>query len=366
MKETIQIFGLGYVGFSLAVVLSRHYKIEAFDIDNRKIKFINNGISPIKEKKLEEAFLKNNKNINALNISEFESSIYPKYAIIALPSNFSNEQYRFDTRIIESIIEKIKNFNNDTNIVIKSTIPIGFTEYINKKYNSTNIIFSPEFIREGNSYEDNIYPSRIIVGSENKNKISEDFSKLMHSVAKNNPRISLMSSSEAEAVKLFSNSYLAMRVAFFNEVDSYALDRSLDSKNIIEGICMDDRIGNFYNNPSFGYGGYCLPKDSKQLLNEFNDIPQNIVRSIIESNETRAKFLAGKINEYNVKKVGIFLLSMKKDSDNYRFSSTITLIEHLSKFNVTIIIFEPLIKDKFFNNYKIEKTLTNSLIALIS
>ena len=274
-----------------------------------------------------------------------------------MPSNFSNEQYRFDTRIIESIIEKIKNFNNDTNIVIKSTIPIGFTEYINKKYNSTNIIFSPEFIREGNSYEDNIYPSRIIVGSENKNKISEDFSKLMHSVAKNNPRISLMSSSEAEAVKLFSNSYLAMRVAFFNEVDSYALDRSLDSKNIIEGICMDDRIGNFYNNPSFGYGGYCLPKDSKQLLNEFNDIPQNIVRSIIESNETRAKFLAGKINEYNVKKVGIFLLSMKKDSDNYRFSSTITLIEHLSKFNVTIIIFEPLIKDKFFNNYKIEKNL---------
>ena len=276
--------------------------------------------------------------------------------ILALPTNFCDKSNSFDTNIIEKLIPSILKINNDILIVIKSTVPIGFTTKMVKKYSSKRIIFSPEFLREGSALYDNLYPSRIIIGGDSK--LSEFFLNIMKfSAAKKEVDTLLMSSDEAEAVKLFSNTYLAMRVAYFNELDNFALSKNLNTKNIIDGMSKDPRIGNFYNNPSFGYGGYCLPKDTKQLLSNFDNVGQSLIESIIESNQIRKEVLIQDIIKKSPKVVGIYRLQMKSGSDNFRFSSIHDIMKGISAANIDIVVFEPTIEDDSFLNYKIENRL---------
>ena len=276
--------------------------------------------------------------------------------ILALPTNFCDKSNSFDTSIIEKLIPSILKINNDILIVIKSTVPIGFTTKMVKKYSSKKIIFSPEFLREGSALYDNLYPSRIIIGGDSK--LSDFFLNIMKSsAAKKEVDTLLMSSDEAEAVKLFSNTYLAMRVAYFNELDNFALNKNLNTKNIIDGMSKDPRIGNFYNNPSFGYGGYCLPKDTKQLLSNFDNVGQSLIESIIESNQIRKEVLIQDIIKKSPKVVGIYRLQMKSGSDNFRFSSIHDIMKGISEANIDIVVFEPTIEDDSFLNYKIENRL---------
>ncbi len=353
----IAVAGTGYVGLSLATLLSQKNEVVALDIIEEKVNMINNKISPIKDKEIED-FL-NEKNLNLRATLDYKDAFEgAKFIIISTPTNYDEEKNYFDTSSVEDIIQKVKSLNLDATMVVKSTIPVGFITEMKEKYDIDNIMFSPEFLREGHALYDNLYPSRIIVGE--KSKRAEEFANLLKDACyKEDVVIKYMDSTEAEAVKLFANTYLALRVAYFNELDTYAEMNNLNTKDIIEGVCLDPRIGNHYNNPSFGYGGYCLPKDTKQLLANYKDIPQNMIKAIVESNTTRKKHITDMILEKKPKTVGIYRLIMKSNSDNFRASAIQSVIENLNKAGVNIVIFEPTISADKFENYKVIHDLDN-------
>ena len=347
----IAVAGTGYVGLSLAVLLSQHNEVYALDIMKEKVDMINNHISPIRDNEIED-YLKNKKLNLKATLDYKEAFKDAKYIVISTPTNYDDKTNKFDTSSVEDTIEKVISMNLDTTIIIKSTIPVGFTEKMKDKYGIDNIIFSPEFLREGSALYDNLYPSRIILGE--KSKRAEEFANLLKEGAlKENIDVKFMGNTEAEAVKLFSNTYLALRVAYFNELDTYCELKGLNTKEIIEGVGLDPRIGSHYNNPSFGYGGYCLPKDTKQLLANYKDVPENLIEAIVKSNDTRKTHIAEMIISKNPKVVGIYRLTMKTDSDNFRSSAIQGVIQNLKKSNVEIIIYEPTLEDDEFNDCKV-------------
>lgn len=347
----IVVVGMGYVGLSLATLLSQNHEVIAIDIDLKKVEFINNRICPIKDEWISNFFKEKDLQLKAtLNFDYFCTDI--DFVVICTPTNYDETVNCFDTSSVEKIIEKISNQKRDITIIIKSTVPVGFCERMRKKHHNNNIIFSPEFLREGNALFDNLYPSRIIVGDTTEK--AKQFGELLNSLSlRKDVSIRYMNSNEAEAVKLFSNAYLALRISFFNELDTYAELKNLNSKDIIEGVCLDPRVGMYYNNPSFGYGGYCLPKDTKQLLANYKNIPQSLVRAVIESNELRKDFIAKKISSHKPKCVGIYRLTMKKSSDNFRESSIIDIMKKIVSMNIKVVIYEPNIKNGDFNGFKI-------------
>lgn len=344
MKKIV-VVGIGYVGLSNAILLAQKNEVHAVDIVKEKVNLINAKKSPIIDREIQEYLL--NKDLNLLAV-ENGLSLYEDadFVIISTPTNYDEKKNYFDTSSVESVIEDVLEYSNKATIVIKSTIPVGYTEKISKKYNTNRIIFSPEFLREGHALYDNLYPSRIIVGTPGENqdlkKKALEFAELLSEGAiSEDISILHMNSTEAESVKLFSNTYLALRVAYFNELDTFAEIRGLNSKNIIEGVCKDPRIGNEYNNPSFGYGGYCLPKDTKQLLANYENVPNNLIRAIVEANSTRKDFIAEQVIKKNPKIVGVYRLTMKAGSDNYRQSSIQGVMRRLRAEGISIIIFEP-------------------------
>ena len=349
----IAVAGTGYVGLSLATLLSKKNEVIALDIIPEKVEMINNRISPIKDEMIEKYFKEENLNLKAtLDYKEAFKNV--DYIIISTPTNYDEETNSFDTSSVEDIIKKVIDMNLNTTMVIKSTIPVGFVEQIKNKYGIDNIFFSPEFLREGKALYDNLYPSRIIVGE--KSEKAKKFAELLKdSSLKKNVKILYLNSTEAEAVKLFANTYLALRISFFNELDTYAEIKNLNSKDIIDGICLDPRIGDYYNNPSFGYGGYCLPKDTKQLLANYENVPQNLIKAIVKSNSTRKKYISDKVLEKNPKVVGIYRLTMKSGSDNFRQSAIQDIINNIKNNNagIKIIIYEPQINSNNFNGCEV-------------
>lgn len=351
----ITVVGAGYVGLSLATLLSKDNEVVLLDIIKEKLDMIDNRISPIKDKDIIDYF--KNKKLNLKTTLDYkEAFIDSNFIIIATPTDYNTETKVFDTRSVEENIEKIIEINKEATIIIKSTIPIGYTKEIRKRYSKNNIIFSPEFLREGKALYDNLYPSRIIIGD--KSSEAKKFGELLKKCAlKKDVVVKYMDSNEAESVKLFSNTYLALRISYFNELDTFAKKNNLNTKDIIEGVSLDPRIGDFYNNPSFGYGGYCLPKDTKQLLSNYENIPQNLIESIIKSNDTRKHFISEDIINKNPKLVGIYKLSMKKDSENYRQSAILDIINILKDNNIDMIIYDETLKDNSFNGIKVVNDL---------
>ena len=347
----IAVAGTGYVGLSIATLLSQHNEVVALDIIPEKVDMINNHKSPIRDKEIEE-FLAN-KNLNLRATLDYKDAFSgAEYIVISTPTNYDDEKNFFDTSSVEDIIQKVKDMGIDTTMVVKSTIPVGFIKNMKAKYGIDNIMFSPEFLREGKALYDNLYPSRIIVGE--KSARAEKFAELLKEGAiKKDVVVKFMDSTEAEAVKLFSNTYLALRVAYFNELDTYAEIKGLNTKDIIEGVGLDPRIGNHYNNPSFGYGGYCLPKDTKQLLANYKNVPQNLIRAIVRANKTRKKHITEMVMRRNPDVVGIYRLTMKKDSDNFRASAIQGIIERLKDEDVEVVIYEPTLKADEFNGCKV-------------
>lgn len=343
----IAVAGTGYVGLSIATLLSQNNEVVALDIIPEKVEMINKGISPIKDEYIED-YLKN-KNLNLRATLDYKDAFKDaEFIVISTPTNYDDEKNFFDTSSVEDIIQKVISMNIETTMVVKSTIPVGFIEEMKKKYNIDNIMFSPEFLREGRALYDNLYPSRIIVGE--KSQRAEKFAELLKEAAiKKDIPIKFMHSTEAEAVKLFANTYLALRVSYFNELDTYAELKGLNTKDIIDGVCLDPRIGDYYNNPSFGYGGYCLPKDTKQLLANYDKVPQNLIEAIVKSNDTRKDHITRMILVKNPKTVGIYRLTMKTNSDNFRASAIQGIIKRLKTNNINVIIHEPTLKAEEFN-----------------
>lgn len=351
----IAIVGTGYVGLSLAVLFAQHNEVYAVDVIQDKVKKINNKISPIQDDKIEEYLIEKKLNLKAtLNYEEAIKGA--KFVVIATPTNYDENLNYFDTSTVESTIKKVFEITQDITIIIKSTVPVGFTQKMRNKFETKRIIFSPEFLREGNALYDNLYPSRIVVGDRSETA-HEFVSLLVQGAIKKDISVLYTESTEAEAVKLFANTYLAMRISFFNELDSYAEVRNIDSKAIIEGVGMDPRIGNHYHNPSFGYGGYCLPKDTKQLLANYQDIPQEIMGAIVESNRTRKDHIANMILKHNPKVVGIFRLTMKSGSDNFRASAIQGIMKRIKAKGIEVVVYEPTLKEELFYNSKIIKSL---------
>ena len=363
----ITVVGIGYVGLSLAILLSQKNNVVALDIDAKKVEMVNNRISPINDKDVVKYLKERKLNLNAT--TDLKNALKNSdYVIICTPTNYNSTIESFDTSSVENIIKQINKMKINTTIIIKSTVPVGFTENMKKKYMMHNIIFSPEFLREGNALHDNLYPSRIIIGGRNKS--AYQFANILEEVSlKKDVDVLFMNSSEAEAVKLFSNTYLALRIAFFNELDTFAEVYNLNSKDIIEGVGLDPRIGNHYNNPSFGYGGYCLPKDTKQLLANYNNIPENLIEAIVKSNDTRKKHIVDMVMKKNPKIIGVYRLTMKTNSDNFRESAIQGIIEKLKNRDVKVIIYEPMLKDTIFNecevidDFKKFKELSDVILA---
>ncbi len=350
----IAIVGSGYVGMSLAVLLSQNNEVKILEIDSSRVDAINNNISTVEDNEIQD-FLSNKSLFLEATLDKKYAYTDKDFIIIATPTNYDEVKNKFDTSTVDKVTEEALLLNNEATIIIKSTIPVGHTKFLREKFKTDRIIFSPEFLREGSALKDNLYPSRIIVGGRCESSVS--FANLLNKCAINKCNILYMESTEAEAVKLFANTFLAMRVSFFNELDNYSLGNNLNTKDIIDGVCLDQRIGKGYNNPSFGYGGYCLPKDTKQLLADFNGIPQALIEGIVKSNSIRKDYITEIIKKKNPNVVGCYRLIMKEGSDNFRSSAIQGLINRIKSHGVEIVIYEPTISDNSFNGIKVIKDL---------
>jgi UDPglucose 6-dehydrogenase len=352
-KKKITVVGSGYVGMSLAVLLAQHNQVVVHDIDSSRIDRVNSMQSTVADAEI-DTFLRARELDITATLDKESAYQNAEFIVIATPTNYDTDQ--FDTSSVDGVIEDVLMLNKVATVVIKSTIPLGYTKSLQEKYETNRIIFSPEFLREGQALRDNLYPSRIIIGSNSQT--AKDFANLLKQGAhKKNIETLFVGATEAEAIKLFANTYLAMRISFFNELDSYALAQALDVKSIVDGICLDERIGEGYNNPSFGYGGYCLPKDTKQLLANYEDIPQDLIQAIISSNETRKDFISNHILNKNPSIVGFYRLIMKEGSDNFRSSAIIGLITRIRDAGIEVIIYEPCLSELYFEGMKVIKNL---------
>lgn len=352
----ICVVGAGYVGLSLAVMLSTKYEVHLVEISGEKVNLLRQRKSPIRDEYIEKYLAE--KELNLTVSSDLASSVAgADFAIVATPTNYDPKLNYFDVSSVDTVVEQITGLSPETYIVIKSTLPVGYIDDSSRRHRTDRLFFSPEFLREGKALYDNLYPSRVIVGSTDT-AIGQKFADLLKSVAlKEDVQTLIMNPTEAESVKLFANTYLAMRVAYFNELDTYAATKGLDTAKIIEGVCLDPRIGNFYNNPSFGYGGYCLPKDTKQLLANYNNVPSTLIRAIVDSNTVRKDFVAEDIIRRNPKTVGIYRLVMKSGSDNFRSSSIQGIMKRIKAKGIEVVVYEPMMKEDSFFNSKVERDL---------